>query len=108
MTTTRSYSDHRPYAPPPDRITDLAGPAGSTVILPVTIDWGPRRVYNLELEADRRILCERVLREASSTAEICQWVNGAALLLVWSALRLPHRLRRAWEDAFPQLCTPAA
>jgi hypothetical protein len=33
--------------------------------LPVTIDWGPKRVYDIARDADRRIVYERVLREAA-------------------------------------------
>ena len=103
-----SYSERRPYAEPPERISDLTGPTSGHGKLPITIDWGGARSYDLGSEADRRILYERVLREAASTAEVCEWVDGAALVALWSQLWLPQRLRRRWEDAFPELRQPAA
>lgn len=49
----RRYVDHRPYPEPPARLDDLTGPTSGTVELPVTIDWGPRRSYDLGEDADR-------------------------------------------------------
>jgi hypothetical protein len=77
------------------------------VELPVTIDWGPNRTYDLDLDADRRVVYERVLREAASTDEISRYVNGRALVEVWSRLWLPQRVRRLWEDSFPELTQAA-
>jgi hypothetical protein len=104
----RTYGERRPYANPPARIDDLTGPLEGTVRLPITIDWGPARSYDLARDADRRILYERVLREAASTDEVCRWINGYALVDTWPRLWLPERLRRRWEDAFPQLLHSAA
>ena len=103
----RHYGDHRPYPDPPAHLEDLAGPDVCVVELPVTIYWGPKRRYDLSKEADRRIVYERVLREAASTDEVGQYVNGAALVAVWPRLWLPRRVRQRWEERFPEL-TPAA
>lgn len=103
MAEARTYGERRPYAEPPARIDDLTGPVDGAVRLPITIDWGPARSYDLADDVDRRILYERVLREAASTDEVCRWVNGPALVGVWPRLWLPGRLRRRWEDVFPQL-----
>jgi hypothetical protein len=103
MPDSRRYIDHRPYPDPPDRLTDLTGPTTGTVEVPVSIDWGPPRAYDVATEIDRRILYERVLREASSTAEVCRYVNGPALVALWSQLWLPQRLRLQWETRFPEL-----
>jgi excisionase family DNA binding protein len=104
----RTYGERRPYAEPRARIDDLVGPLDGTVQLPITIDWGPARSYDLARDGDRRILYERVLREAASTDGICRWVNGGALVEVWPRLWLPERLRRRWKDALPQLRETAA
>ncbi len=103
VTEQRRYADHRPYPDPPRRLTDLTGPSSGVVELPITIDWGPRRRYDLGAEADRRIVYERVLREAADAEEVGRYVNGAILVDVWSRLWLPQRVRRAWEQRFPEL-----
>ena len=107
MSTERRYADHRPYPEPPAKLRDLAGPTAGTITLPLQIDWGPPRPYDMASEVDRRILYERVLREASSTDEVCRFVDGAALLEVWNLLWLPARVRTTWERRLPEL-VPAA
>jgi hypothetical protein len=103
MTEQRRYADHRPYPDPPARLADLTGPTSGVVELPITIDWGPRRRYDLGTDADRRIVYERVLREAGDAEEVGRYVNGAILVEVWSRLWLPQRVRVAWERRFPEL-----
>jgi|NGEPerStandDraft_6_1074524.scaffolds.fasta_scaffold55001_3 hypothetical protein len=103
----RRYVDHRPYPEPPARLDDLTGPTSGTVELPVTIDWGPGCSYDLGEDADRRVVYERVLREAASTVEVCRYVNGRALLDVWGRLWLPRRVRSNWEERFPELVRAA-
>jgi excisionase family DNA binding protein len=99
----RRYADHRPYPDPPARLADLTGPTSGVVELPITIDWGPRRRYDLGTDADRRIVYERVLREAGDAEEVGRYVNGAILVEVWSRLWLPQRVRLSWEERFPEL-----
>jgi hypothetical protein len=53
------------------------------------------------------VVYERVLREAASTDEVSRYVNGRALVEVWSRLWLPQRVRRLWEDRFPELTAQA-
>jgi hypothetical protein len=103
----RHYADHRPYPDPPAQLTDLTGPTAGVVELPSTIDWGPRRTYDLSRDADRRIVYEVVLQEAVSTGEIARYVNGAALVGAWRSLWLPRRVRRSWEERFPELAQAA-
>lgn len=103
----RRFVDHRPYPEPPALLDDLTGPTSGTVELPVTIDWGPRRSYDLGEDADRRVVYERVLREAASTGEVCRFVNGRALVEVWGRLWLPRRVRTSWEERFPDLVRAA-
>lgn len=107
MPEQQRYVDHRPYPDPPARLADLTGPTSGTVELPVTIDWGPKRSYDLSRDADRRIVYERVLREAASTDELCRYVNGRALVTVWSRLWLPKRVRQRWEEQFSELARAA-
>lgn len=103
VTDQRHYADHRPYPDPPERLADLAGPTTGTVELPVTIDWGPRRRYDLGRDADLRIVYERVLREAADAAEVAHFVNGSVLVQIWPRLWLPQRVRQAWEERFAEL-----
>jgi hypothetical protein len=99
----RRYGDHRPYPDPPGRLSDLTGPAEGTIDLPVTIDWGPKRGYDMASDADRRAAYELVLQEAATTEEVSQYVNGQALAQVWRRLWLPRRVRAMWEEHFPEL-----
>ncbi len=99
----RHYGDHRPYADPPATLADLTGPTSGLIELPLTIDWGPRAAYDLSTDADRRILSERVLREAASTAELCLYLNGGLLVELWPRLWLPQRIRDSWEGRFDVL-----
>jgi len=108
VTEQRRYADHRPYPDPPGRLADLTGPTEGLVELPITIDWGPRRHYDLSTDADRRVLCERVLQEAASTDEVARYVNGAILVEVWPRLFLPRRVRQRWEERFSELTQAAS
>ena len=92
----RHYGDHRPYPDPPARLSDLTGPTSGPIELPISIDWGPRRVYDMAHDADRRVVYEVVLQEAASTEEVARYVNGAVLVQVWPRLWLPRRVRRSW------------
>jgi hypothetical protein len=103
----RRYGDYRPYPDPPARLAELTGPTAGLMELPITIDWGPKRVYDMGGEAERRIVYERVLREAATTDEVARYVNGAVLVAVWSRLFLPKRIRRVWEERFPELTRAA-
>lgn len=97
------YADHRPYPLPPTRLDDLAGPAVGMVELPATIDWGPKRHYDLAEDADRQVVYEVVLQEAASSDELGRYVNGTALVALWPRLWLPRRVRDTWEERFPEL-----
>ena len=103
----RCYGDHRPDPDPPARLADLTGPTEGLMELPITIDWGPKRVYDMGREAELRIVYERVLREAATSAEVARYVNGVVLPAVWSRLFLPLRIRQVWEQRFPELARAA-
>ncbi len=99
----RRYGEHRPYPDAPARLADLNGPITGTLTLPVTIDWGPKRVYDMSKDNDRRVVYELVLQEASSAEEVSRYVNGSILVQVWPRLFLPRRVRSRWEGRFPDL-----
>jgi excisionase family DNA binding protein len=103
VTEQRRYVDHRPYPEPPARLADLTGPTAGVVELPITIDWGPKRAYDLGRDADRRVVYEMVLQEAADAEEVARYVNGAVLVQVWPRLWLPRRVRQRWEERFSEL-----
>ena len=96
-------ADHRPYPDPPARLADLAGPTAGVVELPITIDWGPKRGYDLGTDADRRVVYEMVLQEAADAEEVARYVNGVVLVQLWPRLWLPRRVRQRWEERFSEL-----
>jgi len=97
------YGEHRPYPDPPARLADLTGPTDGKIDLPISIDWGPERTYDMAVDADRRVVYELVLQEAASTDQISQYVNGDALAELWLRLWLPIRIRNTWEQRLPEL-----
>jgi hypothetical protein len=46
---------------------------------------------------------EVALQEATTTAELEQFVNGDLLVADWRELRLPSRVRTRWEERLPAL-----
>jgi hypothetical protein len=86
----RHYGDHRPYPDPPSRLADLIGPTEGVIELPITIDWGPKRRYDMGRDSDRRIAYERVLREAATTGRSTERACPAPftwhgfLAIIWS------------------------
>ena len=58
---------------PPARLSHLVGPTIGEIELPRSIDWGPERAYDMGSEVDRRIVYERVLREAVRPKRYAVW-----------------------------------
>ncbi len=50
-TARRHYGDHRPYPGPAGPVADLTGPTSGTIELPITIEWGPKRGYDMGRDA---------------------------------------------------------
>jgi hypothetical protein len=46
---------------------------------------------------------ERVIREATQVDDLRSYLNGTVLRDVWRSLFLPIRVRRTWEERFPDL-----
>lgn len=97
-----AYADRRPYVAVDDMET-LRGPTGSAVELPLELNWGPQRTYDVSCDSDRRALYERVLNEAQHPEHLQQYLNGELLVQVWPQLFLPSQVRTLWEGKFPQL-----
>lgn len=103
MNATSSYATTRPYAPPPADLEMLRGPQHGTVRLPKRLDWGPGRSYQLDVPRQRRAMYEVVLQEAATTEDLKEYLDGQLLCADWKMLRLPPRVRTAWEQRLPVL-----
>jgi hypothetical protein len=100
--TGRTYAENRPYLVP-DTLDELAGPVAGAVRLPFRLDWTERTELHLDDPAERNMLYERVIREATRVDDLRAYLNGLVLREVWRQLFLPMRVRRNWEERFPDL-----
>ncbi|MCL2467428.1 MAG: hypothetical protein FWF02_14835 [Micrococcales bacterium] len=86
-----------------DRLDDLSGPTQGVVTLPLVLDWTPANTYDLSCEPRVRRLYETVLSEALSEDDVQTYVDKTTLVRLWRRLRLPPRVRVAWESVHPEL-----
>ena len=96
------YAASRPYVTP-ETLDELTGPATGVVELPVTLEWSERRTYDLSVVSDRRLMYERVVREAMTVDALRGYLNRALLVAAWPSMYLPRRVRSSWESRFPVL-----
>lgn len=87
----------------PDALEDLKGPASGIVELPIHLDWGPDRRYDVTDDGSCAVLYQLTLQNSGSVDEMAGIVNAGRLVGLWPSMRLPGRCRQAWETAFPQL-----
>lgn len=104
--TGRTYAENRPYLVP-ETMEELAGPLTGVLILPERLDRSERAAFRLDVPAERNLMYERVIREATRPGDLREYLNGAVLREVWRNLFLPARVRRMWEDRFPDLALAA-
>ena len=104
--TGRTYAENRPYLVP-ETMEELAGPLTGVVMLPERLDWSERAAFRLDVPAERNLMYERVIREATRPGDLQEYLNGAVLCEVWENLFLPVRVRRMWEERFPDLSLAA-
>jgi hypothetical protein len=97
-----SYASRIPYVVP-DSLDQLTGPRTGMVEIPVSVGWGPQRVYDLGNPVDRQYLYQTVLSEASTLDQLTRLVNKDLLIELWPQLHLPRYCVRRWHTAFPQL-----
>ncbi|MGH3187765.1 MAG: hypothetical protein ACRDPY_37220 [Streptosporangiaceae bacterium] len=71
--------------------------------LPLRLDWSERTEFHLEDPAERNVMYERVIREATRVDDLRSYLNEQVLRQVWDRLFLSARVRRSWEDRFPDL-----
>jgi hypothetical protein len=87
----------------PNNLNELHGPTNGNVTLPLVLDWTPMNTYDLQSKTGTRRLYETVLSEAGSEDDITRYVDKGKLVSLWRTLRLPRRVRIAWESAYPEL-----
>lgn len=98
------YRDIVPYEVP-SSLDALHGPATGMLELPITVHWGPRRVFDLDRPGLRRAAYRAIVREGTA-ADHEDLLNPGLLKQVWPDLVLPERCRTLWETAFPELAGP--
>jgi hypothetical protein len=98
----RTYAENRPYVLP-ETLGELAGPVTGVIRLPLRLDWSERTEFHLDDLAERNVMYERVIREATRIDDLRSYINEEVLRQVWGRLFLPPRVRRSWEDRFPDL-----
>jgi hypothetical protein len=98
----RTYAENRPYVLP-TTLGELAGPVTGVIQLPLRLDWSERTEFHLDDPAERNVMYERVIREATRVDDLRSYLNEEVLRQVWARLFLPVRVRRSWEDRFPDL-----
>lgn len=86
------------------RIWDWKGPGRVMIVLESP---APVTKLTARMRPSSRSARLMVLQEATDTSELCAYVNGAALVKVWSRLWLPSRVRQSWEERFPELARAA-
>ena len=98
----RTYTENRPYLLP-ETLGELAGPVAGVMQLPLRLDWSERTEFHLDDPGERNVMYERVIREATRVEDLRSYINEDVLRQVWDRLFLPARVRRIWEDRFPDL-----
>jgi hypothetical protein len=98
----RTYAENRPYLLP-GTLGELTGPVTGVIQLPLRLDWSERTEFHLDDLAERNVMYERVIREATRVDDLRSYLNEDVLRQVWGGLFLPARVRRSWEDRFPEL-----
>lgn len=87
----------------PDAFAGLKGPATGSVELPLHLDWGPERSYNVDDDGSCSVLYQVTLQNSGSIEEICRIVQAERLTDLWPTMILPARCRQVWETSFPEL-----
>jgi|GEM_PF-626244 hypothetical protein len=89
----------------PDAFGDLQGSAAGSVELPLHLDWGPERTYDVDDDGTCSVLYQLTLQNSGSIQEICRIVQAGRLTALWPTMILPARCRQLWETTFPELPT---
>lgn len=95
------YRDIIPYETP-SSLSALHGPASGVLELPITVHWGPSRIFNLSDTGQRRMAYRALVREGTPEVQEAL-LNETLLRAEWSELILPERCQALWEERFPEL-----
>lgn len=95
------FTDAKPYDVP-GRLSDLLGPSVGVVELPLSVCWGPRRVFDLGRPGHVRSAYQALVRDGRLVDQVAG-LNAGVLVAVWSSLLLPARVRALWEERLPEL-----
>jgi hypothetical protein len=101
VTSKALYRDVVPYDAPVS-LNDLRGPGSGLLELPVTVHWGPRRVFDLDQPALVRAAYRAIVREGTPQVQE-SLLNADLLRRTWADLVLPVRCQALWETRFPEL-----
>jgi hypothetical protein len=96
------YRERRPVILPTS-LDDLTGPTSGSVELPHRIDWSGQPVRNLDEPGALEAMYRTVLAEASKPDDLARFINRDALIRLWKTIWLPPKIRRLWEERFPEL-----
>jgi hypothetical protein len=86
----------------PFSLSELTGPTGGMVELPLHVDWTPTNRYDLSVPQRMLTMYRTVLLEARGASDL-HYLNSDTLQSCWAELRLPVRISKAWEAQFPEL-----
>jgi hypothetical protein len=84
-------------------LDELRGPISGQIILNRRLDWSGRAQYDLDNPRRLASMYETVLREATTTDDLTQWLDGPTLVRLWAGLVLPPQVRQLWEAKHPAL-----
>ena len=84
----------------PNALSALMGPTEGVVTLP---EWAGGGVVRLAPDIVPVTLYQTIIRYAPDELSLEWWLDEATLRRIWHALRLPRRVRMAWEHVHPDL-----
>jgi hypothetical protein len=88
----------RPVLGPPADWTGMDAPTCGAVLIPDHIDpTNPRRVFELEDQAECKYLYAIVLADGTP-ADVNRLIDRVLLVGLWDRLYLPHGVRAAWAE----------
>lgn len=105
---TRPPADYVPYGERkpvglPDSLDALVGPTVGLVTLPISIDWSGSPTYDLDSPGVLESMYRTVLEEAFNADDLHRFLNREKLMELWPTMRLRPKVRRLWEEKFPEL-----
>jgi len=95
------FRDAIPYELP-SSLSALQGPVDGMLEVPITVHWGPTRIFDLSEAGQRRMVYQALVREGTSQIQEAL-LSETLLRQEWDGLILPDRCRGLWEERFPEL-----